>query len=51
MKVKKDGGITDAKTHITLRHLFTMTSGINYDINSKSIKNVMKVNFISFFDY
>lgn len=44
MKVTTDDGITPAKTPITIRHLFTMTSGINYNLTSKSITEVIKNN-------
>ena len=38
MKVKTPAGIADARKKITLRHLFTMTAGFNYNIASKSIR-------------
>lgn len=40
MKVRTSDGITDAKVPITIKHLLTMTSGINYNLNSKSIIDV-----------
>lgn len=44
MKVKTEDGIKDAQNPITIRHLFTMTSGINYNIGSKSIKETVLEN-------
>ena len=38
MKVKTPAGIVDAGKKITLRHLFTMTAGFNYDLASKSLR-------------
>ena len=35
LKVKdKDGNVTDAKSIMTVEHLFTMTGGLSYDFNS-----------------
>ena len=39
MTVKCDTGIYEAKNSITIRHLFTMTAGLNYDIHSPSMKS------------
>lgn len=44
MKVKTEDGIKAAQNPITIRHLFTMTSGINYNIGSKSIKETVLEN-------
>ena len=33
-----DGGIKKAENPITLRHLFTMTAGFNYNLHSKSLR-------------
>lgn len=38
MKVKKESGIYKAEKRITIRQLFTMTSGMNYDCGSEHIK-------------
>jgi CubicO group peptidase (beta-lactamase class C family) len=35
---ENDGTIREAKTHITIGDLFSMTAGLNYDMNSPSIK-------------
>ena len=41
MKVRTpEGGIADAKNKITIRHLFTMTAGFNYNLNAPSILRV-----------
>ncbi|MBO7147338.1 MAG: beta-lactamase family protein [Lentisphaeria bacterium] len=38
MKVKTpDGGVRDAENKITIRQLFAMTAGFNYDVTSKSM--------------
>lgn len=37
---KENGDIVKAKNHITLRHLFTMTSGITYNTQSEYIKEM-----------
>ena len=37
------GNITEAKNHITLRHLFTMTSGLDYDIESPAVKKAYEL--------
>ncbi len=39
----KDKDVTPAKNPITLRHLFTMTSGINYDTSSPAIQEAQKL--------
>lgn len=39
----KDKDVTPAKNPITLRHLFTMTSGINYDTSSPAIQKAQKL--------
>jgi len=39
----ENGNIKKASNTITLRHLFTMTSGINYNLESDSIKEVRKI--------
>lgn len=44
MKLKTKNGVKDAENPITIRHLFTMTSGINYNISSKSIKEIVSQN-------
>lgn len=44
MEVRTSDGITETKTPITLKHLFTMTSGVNYNLKSKSITNVTSKN-------
>ena len=36
-----DGGVKEAVNPITLRHLFTMTAGFNYDLQSKSIRRAV----------
>ncbi len=33
----KNGNITKAESHITMRHLFTMTAGFSYDLQSEGI--------------
>ena len=38
MKVRTPGGIVEARNKITIRHLFTMTAGFNYDLCSKSLR-------------
>ena len=38
MKVNKDGEIIDAKTKITVRHLFSMRAGFSYDIYTPKLK-------------
>lgn len=39
MYIKKENGeLVKAENHITLRHLFTMTSGLNYNTQSEHIK-------------
>ncbi len=35
--VRTDSAIKPVKNHITIKHLFTMTSGINYDLCSRGI--------------
>ena len=40
MAVKSDGGIVPAKNTIKIANLFSMTAGLNYDRNSKGIKDV-----------
>lgn len=43
MKVKKeDGSISPAKNKIKIKHLFTMSAGFNYDINSEAIERAKK---------
>ena len=37
-----DGNIKSCKEHITLRHLFTMTAGFNYDVKSNAFKTAEK---------
>ena len=37
MKVKTAEGLKEAQNTMTIRHLFTMSSGLNYDLNSPSI--------------
>lgn len=43
MYVKNKKEEYKAKNPITLRHLFTMTSGINYNCNNQSIENARKI--------
>lgn len=38
MQIKCDTGVCEAKNPITVRHLFSMTSGIPYDVYSPSLK-------------
>ncbi|MBO5790978.1 MAG: beta-lactamase family protein [Lentisphaeria bacterium] len=38
MKVRTPDGITDARNKITLRHLFTMKAGFNYDLNAPALR-------------
>lgn len=38
MTVKTPDGIAEAKNKITLRHLFTMTAGFNYNLNAPAIR-------------
>ena len=38
MKVKKCGGIQKSETAIKIHHLFTMTAGLNYDVNTEAIR-------------
>ncbi len=38
MYVKTETGIKKAENHITIRHLMTMTAGLNYNLGSDSIK-------------
>lgn len=40
----EDGNIRKAEKQITMRHLFTMTSGLSYDLDSDSIQNAIKNN-------
>lgn len=44
LKVKIPEGIKDAKALLTLRHLFTMTSGINYNVDSSAIRDIVSKN-------
>ena len=37
MTVKKSGGVFKAENRIKIKHLFTMTSGLNYQIKSREI--------------
>lgn len=39
----KNGNITEAKKQITLRNLFTMTAGLNYNLNSEGIQKAAKL--------
>ena len=41
MKVKKNGGIFKAEKRIKLFHLFTMTSGLSYDVGSEHIERAI----------
>ena len=41
MRVKKNGATVKAEKRITVRHLFTMTAGLNYETRSESIKRGM----------
>lgn len=41
--IDKNGNISSAQNHITMRHLFTMTAGLNYNTNTKGFKNVYKI--------
>lgn len=38
MKKKADGKVEDVKNTMTLRHLFTMTAGLTYDVASENLK-------------
>ncbi|MBQ6998911.1 MAG: beta-lactamase family protein [Clostridia bacterium] len=40
MTVQTDGGIEKAENHITIRQLFTMSAGFDYDVQRESIKRV-----------
>ncbi|MBQ7651022.1 MAG: beta-lactamase family protein [Victivallales bacterium] len=40
MTIRTPNGILPAKNKITIKHLFTMTAGMNYDRNATSIKEV-----------
>lgn len=42
MKVKKDSHVEPAKNTMTIRHLLTMQSGLNYDLEAPSIKKVIE---------
>ena len=44
IKVKTENGELPVKNHIRLRHLFTMTSGMDYDLKHISIKNQLEKN-------
>ena len=44
MTVKTKDGIKEAKKPVTVRQLFTMTSGVNYNIGSESIKDAVLKN-------
>lgn len=39
----KDGAVLKAKNSITLRNLFTMTSGIDYNLSNDAIENARKI--------
>ena len=38
MTVKTENGLREAKNKITVRNLFTMTAGYNYDLETPMIK-------------
>lgn len=43
--VVADGtGVRPVQQHIKIRHLFTMTSGMNYDLNSHAIRAQLEIN-------
>lgn len=42
LKVKTKEGISSAKTPMTIRHLLSMQSGLNYNLDAPSIKKVIK---------
>lgn len=42
MMVKEGSGIRKAEKVMTIRHLLTMESGLNYDLGAPSIKDVLK---------
>jgi len=42
LKVKKDSGVEKAKNTMTIRHLLSMQSGLNYNLEAPSIKKVLK---------
>ena len=42
MYIEKDGTLVKAETPITIRHLFTMTAGLSYNIASDEIKAAQK---------
>lgn len=44
MNVKTDNGIRKCETPIQLKHLFTMTSGLDYNLDSSSIRKQKAVN-------
>ena len=42
MKVKTNNGTVPAKNRITIRHLLSMQSGLNYDLDAPSIQKIKK---------
>lgn len=42
MTVKCEGGVKEAKTPITIKNLFTMTAGFNYNIGNPAFKRATK---------
>ena len=44
MKVRTADGLSDAKNHITIKNLFTMTSGLDYNLESPSILEQLREN-------
>jgi len=42
LKVRKDSGVETAKNTMTIRHLFTMQSGLNYNLEAPAIKKVIE---------
>ena len=42
LKVKKDSHVEPARNTMTIRHLLSMQSGLNYDLNAPSIRQAVK---------
>jgi CubicO group peptidase (beta-lactamase class C family) len=42
MKVRESSGVRPARNKITIRHLLSMQSGLNYNINAPSIVQILK---------
>lgn len=41
--IDKDGHVSEAKNHIKMRHLFTMTAGLSYNSKTKGFENARKI--------